>query len=127
LNQPNTLFNSCPDGVGAGHFGLVRFIRVESVDGGALAPGKTVLIYVSSAGSTAGSHHVYLAVDARQPVWIEVGSGSSSVGPFMFQTVLPDGNLQAVRVTRSFIGRFGPGPCSTGPDDDNDDLVFRVR
>jgi hypothetical protein len=127
LNQPNTLFNSCSDGVGAGHFGLVSFIRVSSVDGAALGPGKTVLISVSPAGSTAGTHHVYLAADALHPAWTEIGSGASSGGPFVFQTVLPSGSLQAVRVTRSFIGRFGPGPCATGPDDDNDDLVFRVQ
>jgi hypothetical protein len=126
-HQPNTLFNSCPDGIGAGQFGIIRYIRIATVDASAVAPGKTIEITVSAAGSTAGSHRVYLAADASHPVWTQIGSGFASTGPFSFQTALPAGTVQAVRVTRSFIGSYGPGPCSTGPDDDNDDLVFRVQ
>lgn len=128
-NQPNTVFNSCPDGAGAGHFGLIRFIRVATLDGSAMAPAKTVRIDVSDSASTAGSGRVYLAADAQNPVWTQVGASPSFTGGLAFsvQTTLPVGRVMAIRVTRSFIGSFGAGPCATGPDDDNDDLVFRLQ
>jgi leucyl aminopeptidase len=125
-HQPNTLFDSCADGVGAGHFGLIRFVRVATIDGAEMSVGRTVRIDVSDANSTAGTARVYLAADALHPAWTQVGASPVGGRAFTVQTTLPAGAMQAIRVTRSFIGSYGTGPCATGPDDDNDDLVFRV-
>jgi len=71
---------------------------------------------------------VYLAADATSPVWTLVGGTSGFFpGSLSVQAVLPAGHLQAIRVNDGFNGPFGPGPCATGSDADNDDLVFRVQ
>ena len=130
LNQPNTLFNSCSDGSGSGHIAAVESIRVSTIDGSALAPGKTVRIdVVSLGGSTANNIRVSIAPNAQSPVWTQIASiNNFAFGTFSTQTTLPAGSgLQAVRVNYAFGGGFGPGPCTTGTDDDTDDLVFRVQ
>jgi hypothetical protein len=61
------------------------------------------------------------------PVWTQVASVFRGAGPFSLEIVLPGGTIEAIRVNRAFGGGIGPGPCTLGPDDDTDDLVFRVR
>jgi hypothetical protein len=127
-NQPNTIFSSCPDGVGTGHIALLQSIKVSTLDGGALAAGKSVRIDLSGGGSSANHVRIYVTGDAVHPSWTLVAdSRQFPGGTFSVQTVLPTGSVQAVRVNYSFGGAFGPGPCATGVDDDNDDLVFRVQ
>ena len=127
-NQPNTLFDSCPDGKGPG-LAVVGSIRVSTLDSSALAPGKTVAIETLGFGSSADQFYVYVAPDAFHPAWTLVGSISSSRSgiPYRVETVLPEGTLVAVRVINLFARPLGPGPCGTGEDVDVDDLVFRVR
>jgi hypothetical protein len=126
-NQPNTIFNSCADGAGVGHYGAIPFVRVSTLDGSALAPGKTIRIDIGAGGSTANSTMVSVADDALHPVWTQIGGILHSAGPFSVEMVLPSGSLEAIRVNRAFGSGFGPGPCTVGSDDDTDDLVFRVR
>jgi hypothetical protein len=129
VHAPNTLFNSCPDGAApATTLAVISSIRVATIDGTALAPGKTVRIDVSGFGSSADALRVYLAVDVTNPVWTLVGSTSGFFGGSLsLQTVLPTGRVQVIRVNDVFGAPFGPGPCATGTDADNDDLVFRVQ
>jgi Viral BACON domain len=128
-NQPNTIFSSCPDGSGIGHFAVVNAIRVEANDGSALAAGTRVRIIVSIVrASTADDLRVYHAPDARNPTWTLIAESTfGDFNSFSVPMTLPAGELQAIRTNFAFGRAFGPGPCATGTDDDNDDLVFRVR
>jgi len=125
-HSPNTLFNSCPDGSAlTTGLAVIASIRVATIDGTVLAPGKTVRIDVAGLGSTADALRVYLAADATNPVWTLVGSTSGI--SLSVQATLGAGRVQAIRVNDVFGAPFGPGPCGTGTDADNDDLVFRVQ
>jgi hypothetical protein len=107
---------------------VISSIRVATIDGSVLAPGKTVRIDVTGFGSSADGLRIYVAADVSNPVWTLAGSTSFFFsGSLSVQTVLPAGRLQAIRVNDAFNGPFGPGPCATGSDADNDDLVFRVQ
>lgn len=131
MNQPNTIFNSCPDGSGVGHMAIVASIKVSTLDGTPLAAGKLAKIDIVAGpgGSTANNIRVYVAGNAQSPSWTQIASQNNfATGPFATQTTLPAGSgLQAIRVTYAFGNGFGPGPCTTGTDDDTDDLVFRVQ
>jgi hypothetical protein len=129
VHSPNTLFNSCPDGSApATGLAVIASIRVATIDGTVLAPGKTVRIDITGFGSTADALRVYLAADVTNPVWTLVGSTAGFFGGSLsVQAVLPAGRVQAIRVNDAFGAPFGPGPCATGSDADNDDLVFRVQ
>ena len=140
VNSPNTLRRSCLDGTSR----WVDRIRVSSVDGESLAPGKQVQVEVlipdcyASAGCTLELFH---AADARAeaPAWTFLQSLSVGRGPQWLQTqfVLPAGStLQAVRANLHIgpsTSSVPPPACrhsATEPDfsdsDDRDDLAFAV-
>jgi leucyl aminopeptidase len=123
INQPNTLFNGCPDGLGNGEFGEVHAIRIETVDGSPLSANKMVRVTVSWYHfSTAGGLAVSHAPDARHPTFTQIfnrsGGTSYPPSPATFTFVLPaGGDLQAIRAANQF----------DVSDDDCDDLVFKVQ
>lgn len=128
-NQPNTLFSQCPDGAGAGHFAVVRGIKVSTSDGTTMTVGKRVQIFASLVtGSTADTIRIYYAPDALHPNWIYLGGTDilSGRNEFGLPVTLQPGELQAIRVAYAFGHGFGVN-CAVGSDDDNDDLVFRVQ
>src|SRR5262249_32884407 len=122
INQPNTIFNSCQDGSGTGHFAQISSIRVSTLDGTPLAAGKTVRIDVVVVNSSsANSIRVSIAPNAQSPNWTEIGRSSFTLNAFSFQTTLPSASgFQAIRANFAFGSGFGPGPCTTGSDDDTD-------
>jgi trimeric autotransporter adhesin len=131
-NQPNTLAGSCADGTaGAFHSDeSLDQLKVSTVDGTALAAGKTVRIEaVVWAWSTPSSDHLdlYFAADAQSPAWTYLttltpaGPGAQKLSATY---TLPAGPLQAVRGRFRYQG--APAACTTGTFDDHDDLVFAV-
>lgn len=122
-NQPNTIFSSCPDG-SAGV--SIDSIEVATLDGSPLAAGKAVKINIGV--RPLPSVAVYIAADALRASWVPVPGNPVSHTNFRVNTVLPAGaGLQAIRAATAGGGSIGPGPCATGTDFDNDDLVFRVQ
>jgi aqualysin 1 len=132
-NAPNTINGSCTDGnSGAYHSdeSLDR-IRVSTLDGTALAPGKTVRIEATvwawSTG-TSDALDLFYAADATSPSWTYLTTIVPSAGGAQVLTAtytLPSGgSLQAVRGNFRYGGSVSA--CSTGGYDDRDDLVFAV-
>jgi hypothetical protein len=131
LNAPNTINNSCGDGV-LGTYPTIHAIdriRVVRADGTALAAGKKVRIEVDVRTPSSGrTMHLYSAANATSPQWTHVAT-IDPIGPgaqtFTAEYLLPSGSLQAVRA--SFGGNTSPTPCrSIYSSDDQDDLVFAV-
>jgi len=132
LHAPNAINDSCADGsLGSYHSdeSLDR-IRVHTLDGSDMAPGKTVQIDVTAWAWSSGASDaldLYYAADANTPAWtylttiVPPGGGQRVMSA---QYTLPEGPLQAVRGNFRFLG--SPGPCTTGTYDDRDDLVFAV-
>ena len=132
-NAPNTINSSCADGnSGAYHSdeSLDR-LRVATLDGSPLAPGKTVRITATVwAWSTGTSDKLdlYYAANANSPVWTYLTTLSPAAGGAQVLTTtytLPAGGLQAIRGNFRYGGAVGS--CSTGGYDDRDDLVFAVK
>jgi aqualysin 1 len=131
-SAPNTLGGACPDG-NSGTYKTdesLERIRVSTVDGTLMAPGKTVRVEVSvwswGSGST-DKLDLYYAADANAPTWTFLTTLMPSVGGAQVLSatyVLPEGGLQAVRGNFRYNG--SEGSCSTGSYDDRDDLVFPV-
>ena len=131
-NQPNTIFNACSDGQGSGHLAAAGAIRVSTLDGSPLGPGKEVRIDVGASLDSAVNVRVYVAAEASSPSWTQVSASrttANGIFSWFAQTFLPASasGFEAIRVNSAFGSGFGPGPCTTGTDDDTDDLVFRVR
>ncbi|WAM23992.1 Ig-like domain-containing protein [Myxococcus sp. NMCA1] len=132
-NAPNTLYSSCQDGT-AGSFhadeSLDR-LKVSTLDGTALAAGKTVRIEATVwAWSASGSDvlDLYYAADANSPSWAYLTTLTPSAsGQQVLSTIytLPGGALQAVRGVFRYGG--SPGSCVTGSYNDHDDLFFAVQ
>jgi hypothetical protein len=132
-NQPNTINNSCADNT-SGTYHLdesVDRIKVSTLDGSDLAPGKTVKIEVTVWAFSSSNNFLdlFYASDAADPSWIEIGTVSPpGVGlqTLSLTYVLPNGGeLQAVRANFRYTGTRAP--CNTGSGyDDHDDLIFKV-
>ncbi len=131
-NQPNTLFNSCPDGTtGTYHADESNDrIRVSTLDGQPFAAGKTIRIESTVwayANFALDSLDLYYTGNANSPNWIFAGTLRPSMpGSQVLSTTytLPSGSLQAVRASFRYGG--GPSSCSGGGYDDHDDLAFAV-
>ena len=140
-NQPNTLFNSCADGTSGIYPGSesIERVRVTAVDGGLLTPGKQAKIEVTVwANSGSNAADFYYTDNANSPNWIylttvyvpwPVGqpftSGLNVLTTTYTLPSLPIGaTLQAVRANFRWGGV--KAPCSTGVEDDHDDLAFAV-
>lgn len=131
-NAPNTINNSCTDGTfGQYHFdeSLDR-LRVSTLDGTPMAPGKTVLIEATVFAYSAFSSDkldLYHAADANNPAWTYLTTLTPAGGGTQVLSTtytLPQGQLQAVRGNFRYLG--STSACSTGGYDDRDDLIFAV-
>ncbi len=132
-NYPNTINNSCSDGT-SGTFHSDESndrLKVETLDGSDLAPGKTVRVTATVwaySSYTADHLDLYYAADASAPVWTLIGSstppGAGARDISATYTLPSGGSLQAVRANFRYNG--SASPCSTGAYDDRDDLVFTV-
>ncbi len=129
-NQPNTL-DGCKDGL-AGAYGeseSIESIKVATLDGTPLAPGKLAQVDVRYYAFSKDFDRVdlFYAADAHRPAWtrfatlLPAATGFQS-GAAVF--VLPSGPLQAVRAAMRYAE--SPSACTPGDFDDHDDLVFAV-
>jgi len=131
---PNTLYNRCADGT-SGIFHTdesVDRIRVFSIDGSSLSPGKTATVEVTVwaySSYTTDKLDLYYASNATSPSWTflgtmtPVGSGAQKLSK-NFNLSLTGGSVQAVRAAFRYQG--GAGPCASGAYNDRDDLAFSV-
>ncbi len=132
-NQPNTIANSCADGVG-GSFHADESndrVKVSTLDGTPFAAGKIVrveaTVWAWSGSPTSDAVDLYYAADANVPVWTFIGTLVPPVAGAQVLSAtytLPAGALQAVRANFRYVGVASP--CSTGSFDDRDDLIFAV-
>ncbi|HVE81762.1 MAG TPA: S8 family serine peptidase [Myxococcales bacterium] len=131
-NAPNTINGSCADGTAGTYHNdeSLDRLRVSTVDGTALAPGKTVrvdaTVWAWNTGST-DSLDLYYAANAANPSWVYLTTllpPSGGVQVLSATYALPPGSLQAVRG----VFRYGSAAaaCDTGSFNDRDDLVFAV-
>jgi large repetitive protein len=129
-DAPNTLGGTCADGA-AGRYGIdesVERLRVETLDGGPIAPGKTVRIDATfRAYATGDVLHLFWAADAIAPSWAPVATlapVASGLQTASATFVAPAGSLQAVRARLTWGGPAAP--CGTGPYDDHDDVALEI-
>jgi hypothetical protein len=131
-NQPNTVGGACADGA-SGTFHSdesVDRLKVSTVDGSALAAGKSVRVEATVwAWSTpsADKLDLYYAANASAPAWVflaTVTPAASGSGTLSASYTLPSGSMQAVRARFRYQGSVAA--CGTGSYDDHDDLVFAV-
>ncbi|ATB28861.1 kelch repeat-containing protein [Melittangium boletus] len=133
-HQPNTLQGSCADGTSGSYHSdeSVDRILVTSVDGGSFAPGKQVRVEVRVWAYTGGGSDVldlYYTSDAALPTWTHLASlipTASGAQTLTTTFTLPATGrfLQGVRAAFRYGG--SASPCTSGPYDDRDDLVFAV-
>ncbi|WP_375764752.1 Ig-like domain-containing protein [Archangium gephyra] len=131
LHAPNTL-DGCADGTGSSYSQdeQIHWLRVSGVNGVPLAEGQRVRIDVGVevVSTSSDALDLYYASDASAPVWTYLTTLRASARDLQVlsaQYVLPMGSLQAVRASFRY-GGSGPSACSTGANDDHDDLVFAV-
>jgi leucyl aminopeptidase len=132
-NKPNTINTSCADGTsGAFHSDESNDrLKVVTVDGTKLAPGKTVRIEATVWAYSSASMDkldLYYAASAASPSWTFLTTITPPGGGARTLTAtytLPTGNLQAVRARFRYQGTAAA--CGTGSYDDHDDLVFAVE
>ena len=131
-HQPNTINSTCVDGM-AGTYHVDESndrIRVSSLDGQALAAGKTAQIDATvwaPLNFFGDSLDLYYAANANSPNWIYLTTlkpATSGAVTLSTTYTLPAGALQAIRASFRYGGT--PTVCSTGPYDDHDDLAFTV-
>jgi leucyl aminopeptidase len=131
-NQPNTINNSCADGiVGTFHSDESNDRIVVVSKGGTLTQGTQATITATVwaySSFTLDQLDLYYAANANSPSWVLIGtftptgSGAQNISATY---TLPTGNLQAVRANFRYNG--SPSPCSPGGYDDHDDLIFAVK
>ncbi|MBP9127417.1 MAG: S8 family serine peptidase [Elusimicrobia bacterium] len=134
-NQPNTLsVTPCPDGTTGSYRAdeSLDWIRVSSVDGTPLAPGKQVRLDARVWAFSPGANFLDLAYapDISAPAWVPVGTlgvaGSRLQVVSTTFTLTSGGARQAVRGVFRYQGAPSPGGCVAGGYNDHDDLVFAV-
>jgi len=133
-NPPNTILGACPDGRGSDRLAIVDSIAVIP---NPASPGNVKIEITIQLNAAAGRVKGYFSdVDSSgRLIW---GDAPLDSNPQRGRSVLPIGTtfsagVHAIRVAFSAVdaagewSSAGPGGCATGPGDDNDDLVFRVR
>ncbi len=135
-NQPNTINDSCADGT-SGTFHSDESndrLKVETLDGGPFAAGKTVRITATVwVWTTPASDflELYYTSNAAAPSWTKIGTTITMTAPgvqvWTRDYVLPAGSLQAIRARFRFQGADAPTGCGTGNYNDHDDLIFAVQ
>jgi bacterial leucyl aminopeptidase len=132
VNKPSTINASCADGT-SGRYHADESndrLKVVTVDGSRLAPGKTVRVEATVwayANPAADKLDLYYTANAASPSWTLIGT-LTPPGPGA-QTLtatytLPTGASQAVRARFRYQG--SAAACGTGAYDDHDDLIFAV-
>jgi subtilisin family serine protease len=131
-NAPNNL-DACADGNSTNSsLPYIERIRVSRPDGTALAVGKRVRIDVSVVSYDANREFLdlYYTGDASQRSWTYLTTLKPSASGAQTLTAeyrLPAGSVQAVRANYQMrYQSTPPSACSTGTQDDHDDLVFPV-
>jgi bacterial leucyl aminopeptidase len=132
VNQPNTVNASCSDGTsGTYHVDESNDrIRVFTLDGTNLSPGKTVRIEATVWAYTTPSADrldLYRASNGLSPSWVHVATLTPSAPGAQTLSAtytLPQGGVQAVRARFRYQG--SATPCGRGSYNDHDDLVFAV-
>jgi leucyl aminopeptidase len=132
-NQPNTIADSCADGT-LGRFHVresIDRIKVATLDGTQLAPGKVVKVDVTVWGYSRGfadTLDLYYTGTAATPSWTYIGSvksGKSGLHTISLNYTLPAGSMQAVRARYRFRGERAS--CGVGDYNDHDDLAFLAQ
>jgi aqualysin 1 len=132
-NAPNTINNSCADGNSGTYQNdeSLERIRISTLDGSPLAPGKQVrvdfTVWAWSTGSS-DSLDIYYTGNASNPSWTFLATLKPAAGGLQVLSAtytLPAGSLQAVRGNFRYSGTAGF--CTTGSYDDRDDLVFSTQ
>ncbi|QRN95901.1 cadherin-like domain-containing protein [Archangium violaceum] len=133
-NRPNTLAGSpCTDGVitGTYHYYVASLdrLKVSTLDGSALAPGKTAKIEATVWSVSLGNEKLdlYYSASTTSPSWIYIGTVSPTARDAQVLSLtytLPSGSQQAVRGVFRYGG--SPSTCVTSNYNDYDDLVFPV-
>ncbi len=131
-HQPNTLFNSCADGIG-GTYHVDEsndHLTVSTLDGQPFAPGKTVRVAATVwaySSFAADSLDVYYSPNANSPAWTFIGTVKPTAAGAQVLSItftLSSGSLQAVRANYRYGGKAAA--CTTGGYDDHDDIAFAV-
>ena len=136
-NTPNTVAGStCSDGSGGAYHSdeSIDGLRVSTVDGTNLAPGKSVKIDATVWAFSSSDHlDLYLTTDATaaSPGWTLLNATTitpttTGATVLSFTTTLPATGGMSWAVRANF--RFGGATalCTTGTFDDHDDVVFLV-
>jgi hypothetical protein len=131
-NQPNTIYNSCSDNtIGTYHLDeSIDRIRISTLDGSGLGPGKAVRIEVTVWAFSVTDDYLdlFYAPDASNPNWTYIATlVPSNTGLQVLSTtfVLPaGGTLQALRANFLYQGAAAPCSGGSGNYDDHDDLIF---
>ncbi|WP_338867149.1 M20/M25/M40 family metallo-hydrolase [Myxococcus stipitatus] len=131
-NAPNTINNSCADGVsGAYHTDESNDrIKVSTVSGAPFAPGEVVRVEATVwvFAIRPDKLDLYYTANANSPVWTKIATlSATATGQQTLSATytLPAGQLQAVRARFRYNG--SAAPCGTTSYDDHDDLVFAVN
>ncbi|KFE62190.1 serine protease, subtilase family protein [Hyalangium minutum] len=132
-HAPNTIGGSCADGTDNSYRDeQIHWLRVSRSDGLPFAAGRRVRVDVAVEADLFPGYVVELfsATDASAPVWTHLAThrldwNMRDLQVFSSEYVLPEGRVQAVRANYHY-GEMFPTPCSNGPIDDRDDLVFGV-
>jgi hypothetical protein len=130
-NAPNTINSACADGTSGTYHSdeSLDRLKVTTLDGTPLAPGKTVRIEATVwaySSYTADKLDLYYTGNAASPSWLFITTLSPTVSGKQTLTTtytLPSGPVQAVRGLFRY-GGSATGPCVSGSYNDHDDLVF---
>jgi leucyl aminopeptidase len=133
MNAPNTVSSSCADGSSGTYHSdeSLDRLKVISVDGTNLAPGKQVRIEATVwaySGYPSDKLDLYYAADASAPVWTYLTTLTPSAAGAQTLTAtytLPAGAEQVIRGVFRYGG--SPGPCVSGSYNDHDDLIFATQ
>jgi hypothetical protein len=130
-HYPNTL-DGCTDGTSSYGVEQIHWIRVSRPDGTTLSTGRSARIEVAvEVGSAPSVSYLdlYSASNASAPTWTyltTLQASASGLQVLSAEYVLPFGSLQAVRAKwRTATGSTSTA-CSTGSNNDHDDLAFAV-
>jgi hypothetical protein len=133
-NQPNTIADSCADGT-RGSFHVresIDRVKVSTLDGTQLAPGKAVRVDVTVWGYSRGladTLDVYYTGTAATPSWTYLGSvksGKAGLHTISLTYTLPaPAGVQAVRARYRYRGERAA--CGVGDFTDHDDLAFLAQ
>eukprot|EP00569_Conticribra_weissflogii_P003759 CAMPEP_0171330948 /NCGR_PEP_ID=MMETSP0878-20121228/2361_1 /TAXON_ID=67004 /ORGANISM="Thalassiosira weissflogii, Strain CCMP1336" /LENGTH=1637 /DNA_ID=CAMNT_0011831367 /DNA_START=195 /DNA_END=5108 /DNA_ORIENTATION=+ len=131
-NQPNIRGNDCIDGSSGTYHEdeSLDKIFVRSLDDKDMTEGSlievTATVWAWNYGDT-DSADFYYTSDALNPEWLYIGTvpaGGGGARELKVQYILPEGELQAVRINFRYKGSVSV--CSGGNYDEADELAFTV-